>query len=181
MAACGLGVIGVTLLVLNNSTELDIRGVLIAILGTLSMASGVVLTKKWGRPTGMTMLGFTGWQLLFGGVALLPVALWLEGIPAQLTPTNYLDYAYLSLIGAILVYFFWFRGIEKLAPVTVSFLGFLSSVSACFLGYLILDQSLTWLQSIGAVAVLVSIFLSTPRSTKTQLSITTSDLKKGLL
>ncbi len=69
MAACGLGVIGVTLLVLNNSTELDIRGVLIAILGTLSMASGVVLTKKWGRPTGMTMLGFTGWQLLFGGVA----------------------------------------------------------------------------------------------------------------
>lgn len=181
MAACGLGVIGVTLLVLNNSTQLDIRGVLIAILGTLSMASGVVLTKKWGRPTGMTMLGFTGWQLLFGGVALLPIALWLEGIPAQLTPTNYLGYAYLSLIGAILGYFLWFRGIEKLAPVTVSFLGFLSSVSACFLGYLILDQSLTWLQSIGAVAVLVSIFLSTPRSTKTQPSITTSDLKKGLL
>lgn len=181
MAACGLGVIGVTLLVLNNSTQLDIRGVLIAILGTLSMASGVVLTKKWGRPSGMTMLGFTGWQLLFGGVALLPVALWLEGIPAQLTPTNYLGYAYLSLIGAILGYFLWFRGIEKLAPVTVSFLGFLSSVSACFLGYLILDQSLTWLQSLGAVAVVVSIFLSTPRSTKTQPSITTSDLKKGLL
>lgn len=69
----GLGILGVGLLVLNSSAELNIEGMLTAILGTLSMALGVVLTKKWGRPTGMTILGFTGWQLLFGGIILLPV------------------------------------------------------------------------------------------------------------
>ncbi|TOY94128.1 EamA family transporter [Vibrio fluvialis] len=164
MVASGLGILGVGLLVLNSSAELNIEGMLTAILGTLSMALGVVLTKKWGRPTGMTMLGFTGWQLLFGGITLLPVSLWLEGIPTQLTSINYLGYAYLSLIGAILGYFLWFRGIEKLPPVTVSFLGFLSSVSACFLGYLILNQTLTWPQLLGALAILFSIVLATPRS-----------------
>ncbi len=164
LLACGLGVLGVGLLVLNSSAELNIEGMLTAILGTLSMALGVVLTKKWGRPTGMTMLGFTGWQLLFGGIILLPVSLWLEGIPTQLTSVNYLGYGYLSLIGAILGYFLWFRGIEKLPPVTVSFLGFLSSVSACFLGYLILNQALTWPQLLGALAILFSIVLATPRS-----------------
>ncbi|MBY7875099.1 EamA family transporter [Vibrio fluvialis] len=160
----GLGILGVGLLVLNSSAELNIEGMLTAILGTLSMALGVVLTKKWGRPTGMTILGFTGWQLLFGGIILLPVSLWLEGIPTQLTSINYLGYGYLSLIGAILGYFLWFRGIEKLPPVTVSFLGFLSSVSACFLGYLVLNQTLTWPQLLGALAILFSIVLATPRS-----------------
>ncbi|WP_158130143.1 EamA family transporter [Vibrio fluvialis] len=160
----GLGILGVGLLVLNSSAELNIEGMLTAILGTLSMALGVVLTKKWGRPTGMTMLGFTGWQLLFGGIILLPVSLWLEGIPTQLTSINYLGYGYLSLIGAILGYFLWFRGIEKLPPVTVSFLGFLSSVSACFLGYLVLNQTLTWPQLLGTLAILFSIVLATPRS-----------------
>ncbi|USP06023.1 EamA family transporter [Vibrio sp. LQ2] len=164
LVASGLGILGVGLLVLNSSAELNIEGMLTAILGTLSMALGVVLTKKWGRPTGMTMLGFTGWQLLFGGIILLPVSLWLEGIPTQLTSINYLGYGYLSLIGAILGYFLWFRGIEKLPPVTVSFLGFLSSVSACFLGYLILNQTLTWPQLLGALAILFSIVLAAPRS-----------------
>lgn len=93
LVASGLGILGVGLLVLNSSAELNIEGMLTAILGTLSMALGVVLTKKWGRPTGMTMLGFTGWQLLFGGIILLPVSLWLEGIPTQLTSINYLGYA----------------------------------------------------------------------------------------
>ncbi|EKO3463442.1 EamA family transporter [Vibrio fluvialis] len=164
LIASGLGILGVGLLVLNSSAELNIEGMLTAILGTLSMALGVVLTKKWGRPTGMTILGFTGWQLLFGGIILLPVSLWLEGIPTQLTSINYLGYGYLSLIGAILGYFLWFRGIEKLPPVTVSFLGFLSSVSACFLGYLVLNQPLTWPQLLGALAILFSIVLATPRS-----------------
>ncbi|MCG6413739.1 EamA family transporter [Vibrio fluvialis] len=164
LIASGLGILGVGLLVLNSSAELNIEGMLTAILGTLSMALGVVLTKKWGRPTGMTILGFTGWQLLFGGIILLPVSLWLEGIPTQLTSINYLGYGYLSLIGAIFGYFLWFRGIEKLPPVTVSFLGFLSSVSACFLGYLVLNQTLTWPQLLGALAILFSIVLATPRS-----------------
>ncbi len=164
LIASGLGILGVGLLVLNSSAELNIEGMLTAILGTLSMALGVVLTKKWGRPTGMTMLGFTGWQLLFGGIILLPVSLWQEGVPTQLTSINYLGYGYLSLIGAILGYFLWFRGIEKLPPLTVSFLGFLSSVSAYFLGYLILNQTLTWPQLLGALTILFSIVLTTPRS-----------------
>ncbi len=157
------GIFGIGLLVLNSSAELNVEGVIIAILGTLSMGTGVVLTKKWGRPANMTMLGFTGWQLLFGGIILLPVSLWIEGVPAQLTPTNYLGYGYLSIIGAMLGYYLWFRGIEKLPPVTVSFLGFLSSVSACVLGYFILNQTMTWPQLLGAISILLSIALAAPR------------------
>ncbi|MEZ9233059.1 DMT family transporter [Vibrio amylolyticus] len=176
LSASVVGISGVSLLVLNSTAELNIEGLLIAILGTFSMALGVVLTKKWGRPSGMSMLGFTGWQLLFGGLMLLPVSLWVEGIPSQLTVVNYIGYGYLSVVGAIVGYFLWFNGIEKLPSVTVSFLGFLSSVSACFLGYFILNQTLTLAQLLGAVAILVSIIMAAPRAakpTKIQLTLQT--------
>ncbi|MBR9874479.1 MAG: EamA family transporter [Vibrionaceae bacterium] len=160
--ASAVGILGIALLVINSAVQINLTGVAVASVGTLSMASGVVLTKKWQRPQGVTLLSFTGWQLLFGGFMLLPVALWVEGLPDHLNLPNYIGYLYLSVIGAILGYSLWFRGIEKLPPVTVSFLGFLSSVSACVLGYLVLDQTLTWLQLLGAMFVLVAIVLVAP-------------------
>lgn len=159
-----IGIFGVALLVINSEVQVNFLGVVVALLGTLSMASGVVLTKKWGRPKDMTLINFTGWQLMFGGLMLLPITLWLEGLPDQFTIQNYVGYLYLSLIGAVLGYYLWFRGIEQLPPVTLSFIGFLSSVSACLLGYLILDQTLTWLQLFGAMLVLMAIVLVIPNS-----------------
>ncbi|WP_026958559.1 EamA family transporter [Aliagarivorans taiwanensis] len=155
-----VGLVGIGLLVVNQQAQLDPAGIALALLGALSMAVGVTLTKRWGRPKGMSMLGFTGWQLLFGGLMLLPITLLVEPLPPTLSALNYLGFGYLSLVGALLAYTLWFRGIEKLDPVTVSFLGFLSSVSASVLGYLLLDQSLTLLQGLGAAAILLSIVLA---------------------
>ena len=160
-----IGITGIALLVLNNAAKINSVGFIIALVGTFSMASGVVLTKKWGRPEGMSMLGFTGWQLLAGGLMLMPVSLYLEGLPSQLTTANIIGYVYLSLAGAVIGYFLWFRGIEKLPPVSVSFLGFLSSVSACILGYVFLGQTLSFLQIVGAVFILFSVIAATPRVT----------------
>lgn len=174
--ASGTGILGIVLLVTSGSAQLNFVGIVVAVIGTLSMASGVVLTKKWGRPPQMTLLAFTGWQLLFGGMLLLPIALSVEGLPDHLSLPNYLGYLYLSVIGAIVGYSLWFRGIEKLPPITVSFLGFLSSISACVLGYIVLDQTLTWLQIVGAVFVLIAIVLAAPRITQPPKKQTTQSL-----
>ena len=141
-----LAIMSIALLVLNNKAALSLEGILIGLLGAVSMALGVVMTKYWGRPDGMTLLNFTGWQLLFGGLALLPAALWFEGMPSDLTFNNILGYSYLSLLGSIIGYSLWFYGIDKLPTITVSFLGFITSISAVFFGYYFLEQSLAWLQ-----------------------------------
>ncbi|KJY81991.1 ABC transporter permease [Vibrio galatheae] len=183
LVASGFGVLGVALLVLNSAAQLSLQGIVVALIGTLSMASGVVLTKKWGRPKGMTLLGFTGWQLLFGGVMLLPTALLIEGLPSQFTLENYLGYFYLSAVGAIVGYLLWFRGIEKLPPVLVSFLGFLSSVSACVLGYVILDQTMTLSQLFGALSIMLAIGLSTSvnPTADNKFKLTISSMRRKVL
>ncbi|MBD1226424.1 EamA family transporter [Xenorhabdus griffiniae] len=161
--SAALGVIGISLLVLNSTTSLNWQGVIAGFAGCSCMALGVVLTKYWNRSTNLSLLSFTGWQLTLGGLMLLPVAMSIEGLPQHLTVTNMLGYSYLCMVGTVFSYIIWFRGIEKLPVVTISFLGFLSSLSACILGYLFLKQTFSLPQMLGVCTIIIAVWLSIPR------------------
>ncbi|MET8500416.1 DMT family transporter [Streptomyces microflavus] len=160
VVACVLGTAGVGMLVLGPEAGLDAVGVAAGLGAAVCMASGIVLTKRWGRPPGVGLLTFTGWQLAVGGLLIAPVALLGEGLPARLTWPNLAGFAYLSLVGALLAYAVWFRGIERLPALTVSLLGFASPLAATILGYLFLRQGLTLVQGAGAIAVVAAVLLA---------------------
>ncbi|MFH0242147.1 EamA family transporter [Streptomyces sp. HK10] len=156
------GVAGVGLLVLRADAKLDAVGVAAALGGAAVMATGVVLSKRWSAPA--PLLAVTGWQLVAGGLLLLPVALATEGPPpAGLTAGNLLGYGYLSVVGAALAYALWFRGIRALSPTAVTFLGLLSPLVATALGRLVLGQHLTWAQTAGALTVLAALVAARTR------------------
>ncbi|MBP2471325.1 putative blue pigment (indigoidine) exporter [Crossiella equi] len=159
------GVAGVALLVLRPDARLDTIGVLAALGGAVVMALGVVLAKRWS--TDAPLLAVTGWQLVAGGVLLLPLTLLVEGPPpASLTGANVLGYAYLSIIGAAVAYALWFRGIRALSPTEVTFLSLLSPLVATLLGWLVLGQDLTAVQLLGGAVVLGAV-LSTQLRART--------------
>jgi probable blue pigment (indigoidine) exporter len=153
--AAGIGILGVGLLVLDPTTQLDLLGVAAAMGATLAMASGIVLTKYWGRP--VPLIVFTGWQLTAGGLLLAPLALFFEGGLPSLTISNVFGFTWLALLNTGLAYALWFRGIEQLKAWQVSFLGLLSPVVAVFAGFLILGQTLSPIQITGTVLIFSSI------------------------
>lgn len=147
------GVAGVSLLVLQSGARLDALGVAAALGSAVVMALGVVLSKRWPSPA--PLLATTGWQLVAGGLLLLPVALLAEGPPpSTLTAGNLLGYGYLTLIGAAVAYALWFRGIRELPPTGVTFLVLLSPVVATIVGWLALGQRLTAVQGLGGALIL---------------------------
>jgi probable blue pigment (indigoidine) exporter len=150
-----LGATGVGLLVLRNEIPIDGLGLFAALAGTVSMASGVVLTRKWGRP--VPLLAFTAWQLLAGGLLLVPIALAFEGLPPEITGRNVVGYGWLTLIGTALAYSLWFRGIGKLPVAATSVLGLLTPVMAAIIGWAALDQQLRPIQFLGIAAILGSV------------------------
>ncbi|MFF0742723.1 EamA family transporter [Streptomyces sp. NPDC004111] len=153
------GIAGVALLVLRADARLDALGVAAALGGAIVMATGVVLSKRWVSPA--PLLATTGWQLVAGGVLLVPVALLVEGPPpSSLTGENLIGYGYLTLIGAAVAYALWFRGIKALSPTEVTFLGLLSPLVATLLGWLVLGQQLTGLQLVGALLALAAVALA---------------------
>lgn len=155
-AALGLG--GVALLVFTRAAQLDPLGVAAIFGATVSMAGGTVLTKKWGRP--VPLLSFTAWQLVAGGLLLLPVTLIVEGVPSVITTRQGLGFFYLGTINTGLAYTLWFRGIGRLPTTTLPMLGLLSPVVALSLGYILLQQQLATQQILGTTLVLSSVVLS---------------------
>jgi len=165
-----LGILGVALLLLTAQAKLDLTGLTAGIGGAISMAFGTVLSKKWlsaksvqtatADTASYSPILITAWQLVAGGLLLLPAAMWLEPALPVLSLENYFGFIYLGLIGAGLTYFLWFRGLALLSPTIIAPFGFLSPVSAVLLGWLILDQHLSVLQILGALIVLFSVWLS---------------------
>jgi probable blue pigment (indigoidine) exporter len=155
--ACVAASVGVALLVLKATAQLDLVGVLAALGGAVCMASGIVLTKRWQRP--VNVLLFTGWQLTAGGIVLLPALFLVEGLPSTITGTNALGFGYLVVLGSLFAYSVWFRGTDRVPAIGLSFLGFCSPIVATVLGYVFLGQTLSFLQLVGALVLIGAIVL----------------------
>ncbi|MEU6351145.1 EamA family transporter [Streptomyces sp. NPDC047072] len=140
---------GVSLVVLQTAGALDLLGVLAALAATASMATGTVLTKRWGRPDGVGPLALTAWQLTAGGLLIAPLALLVEGTPPALDARAVGGYLYLALANTAVAYWLWFRGIGRLTATQVTFLGPLSPLTAALVGWAALDQTLTPVQVAG--------------------------------
>ena len=151
------GFIGVGLLVLSPDARLDSIGIIAALAGAATMGLGTVLVKRWESP--VSLIVFTGWQLTVGGIILLPIALLVEGRFTELSGINLLGFAYLGIVGTGLAYTLWFKGIDKLSASAVSYLGLMSPVVATLIGFIFLNQTLTPIQLVGVVVVLLSILV----------------------
>ncbi|MFJ7100001.1 EamA family transporter [Streptomyces albogriseolus] len=144
--------LGVSMVVLKAAGALDAMGVAAAFASTASMASGTVLTQKWGRPEGVGPLALTAWQLTAGGLLIAPLAILAEGGPPALDAGAAGGYAYLVLVNTAIAYCLWFRGIGRLTATQATLLGPLSPLTAAVLGWAALGESLTAFQ-LGGTAL----------------------------
>ena len=82
----------------------------------------------------------------------------MEPALPPLTATNIAGLVWLGLIGAAATYALWFRGVARIEPGAVSMLGMMSPVTAVLLGWVVLGQSLSPVQGLGAAVVLGSVW-----------------------
>lgn len=155
-----IGMIGVGLVVLGPAAGFDPIGVLAGLGGAATMALGVTLTKKWGRPAGASPTAFAGWQLTAGGLFLVPVTFLFEGPPPAIGFAAALGYLWLGGVGGLLAYVMWFRAITTLPVTSVSMLGLLSPMVAALLGVVVLGQTLNPVQLTGFALALAAIVAS---------------------
>lgn len=150
-----MAVIGVALTAVSGAIRLDAIGLAAAVVGAVSMATGVALTKRWGVPPDTSPLNSTAWQLLVGGIAITPLIPIVDNGPWAIDTEAVVGYAWLSVIGGALAYSLWFRGARALPTAKVTLLGVLSPLTAAAIGWVVLGQSMTGMQCIGFGIALV--------------------------
>ncbi|CAL9347930.1 hypothetical protein SUDANB96_00408 [Streptomyces sp. enrichment culture] len=156
------GTAGVGLVVLGPGAAFDALGVLAGLGGAASMALGVTLTKRWGRPAGAGPVALAGWQLAAGGLFLLPVAVLAEGAPPAVDAPAVLGYVWLGLVGGLLAFVLWFRGLTALPVTSVAVLVLLSPLVAAVLGVVLLGESFGPVRLAGFALALAAIVASRP-------------------
>ncbi|WP_327369637.1 DMT family transporter [Streptomyces sp. NBC_01217] len=157
-AAVGLG--GVSLMLLSGTASADTRGVLASVAAMLMSSLGYVLAKRWGKD--VDVLASTAWQLIAGGLLLLPFAVFVEGAPPALDGPAALGFGYVTVVATALAFGAWFAGLRHLPAATVGLVGLLNPVAGVLLGTVIAGESLTLRQLCGLALVLGGILLGRP-------------------
>lgn len=151
-----VGLVGVGLLVMRAGGAVSTLG-LVAGFGSVAVSAlGFVLVKRWPAPVedGVDMVTMVSWQLVWGGLFLVPLALLVEGPPPALTGANLLGFAWLTTMGTAVAYVCWFRGLAAMPAGAVSLVGLVNPVVGTVLGVLVMNEAFGPLQALGMVLVL---------------------------
>jgi probable blue pigment (indigoidine) exporter len=160
LAAGVVGVGGVALLVLRGGVAVDALGVLASLAAVAASSLGFILVKTWRPP--VELATFTAWQLVFGGLALVPVALVVEGAPPALDGRAVAGFAFLGLVGTVAAYAAWFAAMRRLPAAAVSLVGLLNPVTGTVVGVALAGESVGPGQLVGMVLVLGGALLGQP-------------------
>ena len=165
-ATVGIG--GVALLLLGSAGHVDGAGVVASVAAMTASSLGFVLGKKWNPEVGV--LPSTAWQLVVGGVLLLPVACLVEGPPPHLDPAALTATVWLTVVSTAVAYLAWFTALDRLRGDVIGLVGLLNPVVGVLLGVLVGGEVLGTRQLVGLGLVLVGIagpLLLGPRGTVT--------------
>jgi probable blue pigment (indigoidine) exporter len=160
LAGAGIGVAGVCLMLLTGPVAVDARGVLASVTAMVMSSFGYVLAKKWSAD--IDVFSLTSWQLIAGGVVLIPVAAAVEGPPPVLGAQALAGFAYVTVVATALAFAAWFTGLRHLRAGTVGLVGLLNPVTGVLLGTLIAGETLAARQVCGLVLVFVGVLLGQP-------------------
>ena len=150
-----MGLVGV-LLLLNPSANLDPVGVACALLATLLIGQSSRWMQRWPVDD---LLALTAWQLLLGGLMLIPLAWWLAGpmpLPrADATP----GLIWLVILNTALAYWAWLWGLKRHGPEVMGMLALTNPMVAVSCGVLMVGETLDGRQWLGIGIILLSLFL----------------------
>jgi drug/metabolite transporter (DMT)-like permease len=165
-AAMGMliGFIGVAMLVTpggTGGTTWDfnvILGALAIQIGSICWQLGTIRGKYHLGPVPLVMSAAL--QMLAGGIVSLFVGLAL-GEPARLSfnPRTFAALVYLTLFGSIVAYSAYIYAMTKIRTTTLSLYAYINPVVAVILGWLILDERMTWVSITASVVILGGVAL----------------------
>lgn len=150
-----IGVAGVALLVLRSPDGATLLGLDGAGGAVLSSAVGIVLVKRWEPP--VDLLTLTSWQLVSGGLLLVPPFLLVEGAPPALEADAVGRYLWLALVGTALAYVLWFRGLRTMPAGSVALIGLVNPVVGTALGVVVIGETFGPAQALGTTLVLAGV------------------------
>lgn len=147
-----VGLAGVALMVLGTTTGITAWGLFGAFASILCTSVGAVLVKRWKPP--VDNLTLVSWQLVVGGLFLLPLAFLMEGAPPAIDLPAALGYLWIGVMGTGVAYWCWFTAIQRMPAGSVALISLLNPLSATLIGVAFAGEAFGLPQAVGFALVI---------------------------
>jgi len=138
-----------------------IKGVMYLAVAICGWAIGTIYTKKYSHQSANIFLDLF-YQFAFSAVVQLILAfLFSETIePSTWSFQSLGAVVYLGVFGSIIGYFCYNYALKKVSATEVSVLSYFNTIIAIFLGWLILDEVITFDLLIATVLIIAGVFIT---------------------
>lgn len=159
----GFGGVFIAVWPLLKNSFATLRGLTYLFLGMLSYSLAAVYfaEKKWN----LSRYAINGWQVLFGGIFMLPLTLYLKKEPIVFSTENILSILWLTIPVSLLAVNLWLKLI-KIDAIKAAFFLFLCPIFGFIFSSFILNEPFTWHTMMGLLLVLIGLYLGQERKTQ---------------
>ena len=159
----GLGLAGIVVIfspeILHAHSHNFLLGAALILCSVITWAGGTVYTAR--HPLALPLLYVTGWQMLLGGISLMPLCVATgQFIPLQqIAPQAWWAIGYLIVFGSMIGYVAYVYAISTLPPAQVSIYAYINPLVAMAIGVWWLKESITLRTILGALITLCGVYL----------------------
>lgn len=136
-------------------------GIIYLAIAISGWAGGTIYAKKYAHKSNHIFLDLF-YQFAFAAVAQLIIALLVSPSTdiSQWTWQSMAAVAYLGIFGSIVGYFCYNYALKKVSATEVSILSYFNTIIAIFLGWLILNETVTYDLLIATVLIILGVFIT---------------------
>lgn len=135
-------------------------GMIFLLCAITGWASGTIFTKKLNIQSGNITLNLF-YQFLFAGIVQIILAFLFSKDYnfGNWTIKSISAMVYLSVFGSVAAFFAFHYALTKISPVQVSIMAYINTIIAIFLGWLIMDEQISFKFILAAIFIICGVFI----------------------
>ena len=138
----------------------DVLSKVFALASALSWALGSVFTKRFRAKHDVDLLPFTAWQMAYGAIPIVIVALFVPGTYVHFTPSFLAALAYIVIPGTALAFWLWFFIMERLSATGAGISSLLTPVISVLAAWIQLHERPGVLELIGMTLIVAALVIN---------------------
>jgi drug/metabolite transporter (DMT)-like permease len=138
----------------------DVLSKVFALASALSWAFGAIFTKRFRARHHVDLLPFTAWQMAYGAIPIILIALLVPGSYVHVTPVFLAALAYIVIPGTALAFWLWFFIMERLSATGAGVASLLTPVISVLAAWIQLHEQPGVPELIGMALILCALVVN---------------------
>jgi drug/metabolite transporter (DMT)-like permease len=138
----------------------DVLSKVFALASAVSWAFGSVFTKRFRAKHHVDLLPFTAWQMAYGAIPIVIIALVVPGGYVHVTPSFIAALAYIVIPGTALAFWLWFFIMERLSATGAGISSLLTPVVTVLVAWIQLHEQPGIPELIGMALIVAALVIN---------------------